>query len=188
MLSKDLRNRSEILACIVCKHQTLRKLALTQYKAFRALKDNLQWRRSRKRLLDHLARERKEATTRRTLLAWQKHFKAYKKEKDKADFNTRLKSEVTLICTQYNKEIEMLREALNEANSQLDRENKNKVMMQENLKKAFMKGVCTMNFEAMNILAPSDVSSLISEGSPTPDQFPAPASSTAGNAASLAQS
>ena len=30
-------------------------------------------------------------------------------------------------------------------------------MMQENLKKAFMRGVCALNFEAMNILNPNDV-------------------------------
>lgn len=29
-------------------------------------------------------------------------------------------------------------------------------MMQENLKKAFMRGVCALNFEAMNILNPDD--------------------------------
>ncbi len=29
-------------------------------------------------------------------------------------------------------------------------------MMQENLKKAFMRGVCALNFEAMNILNPGD--------------------------------
>jgi centrosomal protein POC5 len=28
--------------------------------------------------------------------------------------------------------------------------------MQDNLKKAFMRGVCALNFEAMNILHPSD--------------------------------
>jgi hypothetical protein len=36
-------------------------------------------------------------------------------------------------------------------------ENKNKLMMQENLKKAFMRGVCALNFEAMNILNPNDM-------------------------------
>ena len=36
-------------------------------------------------------------------------------------------------------------------------ENKNKHAMQENLKKAFMRGVCALNFEAMNILNPNDM-------------------------------
>lgn len=33
--------------------------------------------------------------------------------------------------------------------------------MQENLKKAFMRGVCALNFEAMNILHPSDAAGQI---------------------------
>jgi centrosomal protein POC5 len=32
-------------------------------------------------------------------------------------------------------------------------------MMQENLQKAFMRGVCALNFEAMNILNPNDTAS-----------------------------
>ncbi len=39
----------------------------------------------------------------------------------------------------------------------MDMENKNKQAMQENLKKAFMRGVCALNFEAMNILNPNDM-------------------------------
>lgn len=39
----------------------------------------------------------------------------------------------------------------------VEQENKNKAMMSENLKKAFMRGVCALNFEAMNILNPNDV-------------------------------
>ena len=42
--------------------------------------------------------------------------------------------------------------------------------MQDNLKKAFMKGVCAMNLEAMNILNPGDemlnFPSFISEATP----------------------
>jgi hypothetical protein len=49
-----------------------------------------------------------------------------------------------------------LREKLNEASAFVDNEQRNKAMMQENLKKAFMRGVCALNFEAMNILHPSD--------------------------------
>ena len=33
--------------------------------------------------------------------------------------------------------------------------------MQDNLKKAFMRGVCALNFEAMNILHPSDAAGQI---------------------------
>lgn len=41
---------------------------------------------------------------------------------------------------------------LNEAMAQLDEANKLKMNMQDNLKRAFMRGVCALNFEAMNVL------------------------------------
>ncbi len=47
---------------------------------------------------------------------------------------------------------------LKEANAALDMENKNRVLMQENLKKAFMRGVCALNLEAMSALNPASVS------------------------------
>jgi len=67
-----------------------------------------------------------------------------------------LKGEIQGICAQYNKEIELLRERLSEANGVIEKENRNKAQMQEGLKKAFMRGVCALNFEAMHILHPSE--------------------------------
>ena len=49
----------------------------------------------------------------------------------------------------------MLRRKLEEANVQLAQGNSQKAAMQENLKKAFMRSVCALNFEAMDILDPS---------------------------------
>lgn len=46
----------------------------------------------------------------------------------------------------------MLRDRLGQATSKLDEYEKNKSQLQDNLKKAFMKGICAMNFEAMNAL------------------------------------
>ncbi len=58
------------------------------------------------------------------------------------------------LCAQYNKEAEQLREKLQETQTQLEKEQKNKAAMQENLKRMFLKGVCAMNFEAMNLFSP----------------------------------
>lgn len=57
----------------------------------------------------------------------------------------------------------MLRRKLEEAQRMVERNNLQKVNMQENLKKAFMRGVCALNFEAMNILDPNG-------GDPTADK------------------
>lgn len=49
----------------------------------------------------------------------------------------------------------MLRKRLDEATHNVDQGNRMKGVMQENLKKAFMRSVCALNFEAMNILDPN---------------------------------
>jgi hypothetical protein len=88
---------------------------------------------------------------------WGKQYKEWKLIKNKDDFEKAVKSELQHIAAQYNKEIESLRDRLRDATGIVDQENRSKTMMQENLKKAFMRGVCALNFEAMNILNPNDV-------------------------------
>lgn len=46
----------------------------------------------------------------------------------------------------------MLREKLADVNAKNDDYERNKNQLQDNLKKAFMRGVCAMNFEAMSAL------------------------------------
>ena len=65
-----------------------------------------------------------------------------------------MKSEIQNISASYIKEIETLRTKLEDANSQIASNNHERSHMQESLKKAFMRGVCALNFEAMNILTP----------------------------------
>lgn len=60
--------------------------------------------------------------------------------------------EINEITCRFNKEIQMLREKLTETTSQLEIIQAEKINMQNDLKKAFMRGVCALNFEAMNIL------------------------------------
>ena len=45
---------------------------------------------------------------------------------------------------------------MSEAQAIVESEHRTKAMMQEQLKKVFMRGVCALNFEAMNILHPSE--------------------------------
>lgn len=67
-----------------------------------------------------------------------------------------LTKELTELTAKYNKEIDILTRRLNETQAALDEANKNTFDMQENLKKAFMRGVCALNFEAMSILQTKD--------------------------------
>ena len=52
----------------------------------------------------------------------------------------------------YGKEINDLRNKLNEANAIIEQSNQAKAQIQENLKKVLMRGVMAMNMEAMNVL------------------------------------
>lgn len=65
-----------------------------------------------------------------------------------------------VISAQYTKEIDTLRRQLTEARHTIDAYERTKNMQQESLKKAFMKGVCAMNMEAMSILNPSEQSNI----------------------------
>ena len=54
----------------------------------------------------------------------------------------------------YGKEISDLKAKLSEANASIEKYKENKIYLQENLKRALMRGVVAMNLEAMNILEP----------------------------------
>jgi len=60
--------------------------------------------------------------------------------------------ELNELAAKYNKEIDLLSKRLHETQKSLDEATRSTFDMQENLKKAFMRGVCALNFEAMNII------------------------------------
>lgn len=140
------------------KGKTLAKMKVLQYKCFNALKLFRDFKKHSKTVLKLQLQRHKQNTRKRAFLCWEKHYRDWKIQKNKDDFDKAVKSELQHICAQYSKEIESLRQKLEEANTVVDQENRNKAMMQENLKKAFMRGVCALNFEAMNILNPNDMS------------------------------
>lgn len=84
--------------------------------------------------------------------AWKDQRVESKEQKVKVEFDEQLNHELSDLAAKYNKEIDLLSQKLAEANEQLEIANKHKIDMQDNLKKAFMRGVCALNFEAMNIL------------------------------------
>lgn len=90
--------------------------------------------------------------------AWRTHHSAEKEQKTKVESEELLNRELSDLAAKYSKEIESLSQKLSEVNEQLEIANKGKVDMQENLKKAFMRGVCALNFEAMNILQTNESS------------------------------
>lgn len=73
-------------------------------------------------------------------------------EKQKQFLTEKHNTESNELIVKFNKENELLQRKLQETQSSLDEINISKEEMQENLKRAFMRGVCALNFEAMNIL------------------------------------
>ena len=91
-------------------------------------------------------------TTARVFGAWKNNYIHSRHENTKKESDSTLDRELGELAAKYNKEIELLTGRLNEALTTLEESNKNKEEVQENLKKAFMRGVCALNFEAMSIL------------------------------------
>lgn len=95
-----------------------------------------------------------KAISRRTFWAWKGYWCDYHAQKQREKLDFLIQEERKSLSIQYGKEIQLLQERLAAATKDLDQEAKNKVLIQDNLKKAFMRGVCALNFEAMNILQP----------------------------------
>ena len=92
--------------------------------------------------------------SRRIFSAWKSHWADYHQDKLREKEAFLLQEERKALNVQYGKEIQLLQDRLDSALKELEQETKMKAVMQENLKKAFMRGVCALNFEAMNILQP----------------------------------
>ena len=56
------------------------------------------------------------------------------------------------LVARFSKEKDLLETRLRDTSSGLEEANKLKVGMQENLRRAFMRGVCALNFEAMSVI------------------------------------
>ncbi|CAD8198769.1 unnamed protein product [Paramecium octaurelia] len=83
---------------------------------------------------------------------WKKQFNIQIRINQSEKLKLSHQSDVDLLMAKFLKEQQLLEQKLLEATSQLDEANKIKLSMQENLKRAFMRGVCALNFEAMNVL------------------------------------
>ena len=91
---------------------------------------------------------RQKMLERKGMLAWRENHKICSKEREEK----RLEGELNEVTDRYQKEIQLLRERLTDSTARIEDYERNKSQLQDNLKKAFMKGVCAMNFEAMSVL------------------------------------
>jgi len=87
-----------------------------------------------------------------SLSNWKSNLQKLKLENQKKQLSEKFNEESNEMVIKFNKENELLTRRLQETQKTLDDINISKEEMQENLKRAFMRGVCALNFEAMNIL------------------------------------
>lgn len=92
-------------------------------------------------MLEFKARDNKTKLKRMVFQGWGKHWKEWKVKKAKEDFEFKLKEEMSIISAQYSKEIDTLRRQLNEAKDTIEVYERTKIITQEKIKSAFMKGV-----------------------------------------------
>ena len=155
-LNKEYEVRCEIMALWSCKGQTLARMRVIQMKCFLALKKYAEYKKHTKAVLENKKKARRVIQMRRVFQAWGKSFADTKVKRDKEKFDRAVKAELQSISATYQKEIQQLRQTANEAERNQAMLNRNKHIMQENLKKVFMRSVCALNFEAMNILDPAE--------------------------------
>ena len=138
------------------KGKTLARINVMQVRCFNSLKKYWQFKKYAHQMLTHKKRQMRESKLRKVFQGWLKDFKTRKIQRDQAKFDTAVKRELQLMSATYQKEIESMRQKLAENERKMTMMNRHKHMMQENLKKVFMRSVCALNFEAMNILDPND--------------------------------
>ena len=82
---------------------------------------------------------------RKSVLGWMNLHKEDKAQRQKQETQLRIQTEVNDIVGRFQKQMEMLKQKLAEANHKNEEYENNKHIMQQNLKKAFLRGVCAMN-------------------------------------------
>lgn len=113
----EYKVRTEMMAVWSCQGKTIGRIRTLQLKCFFALKKYWEFKRHSKIILADRAKHNKQLWTRQVFQAWVRHHQAFKKEKQKQRFDLAVKNEVQLISASYQKEIEMLRQKLEDANN-----------------------------------------------------------------------
>jgi len=111
---------------------------------------------SNKKILSKMQKMNSEQLKRNTFVEWKKSYIDDKKKKTMETLNKQHIEQSQKLNSEYAHEIQSLRDQLKEAKIQIEAEQSAKQQIQKNLKQAFMRGICAMNYEASNIINPSD--------------------------------
>lgn len=92
--------------------------------------------------------------------SWAANHNETKKKKIEETKKREAEEYVEMISMKYQKEISTLQAKLSETMAELHTVTQNKKEMQNQLKRAFMRGLCAMNLEAMDVLNPEEANEL----------------------------
>ena len=94
----------------------------------------------------------KHAQMRRALLDWQAKSRAGRRRRDFDEWQKRAQDDRDQLCSLFQEKIDLLESQLEHAQERVREEETTRRTMEENMKKAFMRGVCALNLEAMTIM------------------------------------
>jgi len=132
----------------------------TTGRAFMQWKMFAHFAHSRKLNEKFVERERRTKYLKKAWNCWMVNHDEHKNKKIEGKHKTEADSQIEMISMKYQKEISTLQTKLSEALAELHQVNQNKKEMQNQLKRAFMRGLCAMNLEAMDVLNPEDMKQL----------------------------
>ncbi|CAD8119542.1 unnamed protein product [Paramecium sonneborni] len=151
-ICNQITERSEKIAqyCGKMKNNKRRQTVLSN--VLKSLKQYTKYSQRKKYNQKKAIRHYKLFLQRLIFSLWKKQFNIQIRINQSEKLKLTHQNDIDLLMAKFQKEQQLLEQKLFEATSQLDEANKIKLSMQENLKRAFMRGVCALNFEAMNVL------------------------------------
>ena len=130
---------------------------------FKLLKDNFLFEKKSKRITNIIQKKIINYNIKKNVFSnvLKKFYYSTKAEKAISEKEMLFKSKLNEVSIKYNKEVNDLKNKLDDANNQINKYKEQKNQIQENLKKTLMRNVVAMNFEAMNILDNDNLDSIL---------------------------
>lgn len=154
-INNKYNNQKEALADSVGKLKTMKYETDLKTKAYISWFRHHLETKNKRRMMKVTGEMGRKYIMKEIYSSWKIKWNDYHREKSQKTIQNRIEAEKQELANLYNKEIELLMNRLNVAEAKVTEEEEAKKNIQDNLKKAFMRGVCALNFEAMNILNPT---------------------------------
>eukprot|EP01064_Diplonema_japonicum_P021124 TRINITY_DN30677_c0_g1_i1.p1 TRINITY_DN30677_c0_g1~~TRINITY_DN30677_c0_g1_i1.p1 ORF type:complete len:376 (+),score=84.11 TRINITY_DN30677_c0_g1_i1:65-1192(+) len=119
-----------------------------------------------KSVTTHVNRSHNLRTKRSAFAAWRATTLKQTRTAREATAKTTAATEMNMVLNNHGVEVAQMNETINELKRQLEIESQHRGALEERLKIAFMRGVCALNLEAMQVMKTTESDSQISEDTP----------------------